>query len=79
MSPCDLGLGTGIPRFCIFIQFFASDLDFGGGALSSSIGKIVRLAGTGDRRMQLRPGFLPTLEGPEKSLRRTPADGDSRL
>ena len=31
MSPRDLGLGTGIPSFCIFIQFFASDLDFGGG------------------------------------------------
>ena len=34
MSPCDLGLGTGIPRFCIFIQFFASHIDFGGGHFS---------------------------------------------
>ena len=40
VSPRDLGLGTGIPSFCIFIQFFASDLDFGGGHFFDQIERI---------------------------------------
>jgi len=31
VSPRDLGLGTGIPRFCIFIQFLPRILISGGG------------------------------------------------